>query len=226
MSGFLDKLNLRPQEQRIVVAVITAVLIVLNWLFIWPKFKEWSRVQADLARARTTLDTYRKETDRTASYQAQLRTLGEQGGGVAASDQMLDLQRTVQDEAAKYGLIPGGTKLVASTVGTNQFFDEKTLMIDVTSGDEELLAFLVALGSADSMIRVRDMVLQPDAPRFRLKATITLVASYQKNPKPAATAPAKHTTTPPAAGAPTEPGALAATSRPSTNAPNPAKGKP
>ncbi len=45
------------------------------------------------------------------------------------------------------------------------------------------MRFLHALGSGDSMIRVRDMDLRPDPPRYRLNGTITLVASYQKKPR-------------------------------------------
>jgi hypothetical protein len=42
--------------------------------------------------------------------------------------------------------------------------------------------FLYKLGSGASMIRVRDLELQPDAPHQHLNGNIRLVASYQKNP--------------------------------------------
>ena len=42
--------------------------------------------------------------------------------------------------------------------------------------------FLYKLGSGASMIRVRDLELQPDSPHYHLSANIRLVASYQKNP--------------------------------------------
>ena len=48
------------------------------------------------------------------------------------------------------------------------------------------------LGSGASMIRVRDLELQPDPPKQRLNANIRLVASYQKNR--AAAPPAKPST--------------------------------
>ncbi len=48
--------------------------------------------------------------------------------------------------------------------------------------------FLYKLGSGASMIRVRDLELQPDPPRQRLSANIRLVASYQKNSTAAAAA--------------------------------------
>ena len=48
--------------------------------------------------------------------------------------------------------------------------------------------FLYKLGSGASMIRVRDLELQPDPPHQRLSANIRLVASYQKNPTAATAA--------------------------------------
>jgi len=54
--------------------------------------------------------------------------------------------------------------------------------INVVATDQQLVDFLYKLGSGASMIRVRDLELQPDAPRQHLNANIRLVASYQKNP--------------------------------------------
>jgi Tfp pilus assembly protein PilO len=65
---------------------------------------------------------------------------------------------------------------------TNEFFVEQSQNISVTATDEQLVNFLYKLGSGASMIRVRDLELQPDSARTRLNANIQLVASYQKNP--------------------------------------------
>ena len=54
--------------------------------------------------------------------------------------------------------------------------------INVLATEEQLVDFLYKLGSGASMIRVRDLELQPDPPRQHLSANIKLVASYQKNP--------------------------------------------
>jgi Tfp pilus assembly protein PilO len=232
MSGFLDQLNLRPQEKRIVVVATTVVLVVLNGLFVWPKFKEWGKLNVDLTKAKGTLKTYQAEIGRATTYQAQLRKLGEQGGGVAPSEQALDLQRTVQAQAARHSVVQTGSRFVPTAGSTNQFFDEQTVTIEVNSRDEELVNFLVALGSGDSMIRVRDMMLKPDnlTTRYRLQGTLTLVASYQKKPKATLTSASRP-------GAPKAvPSVPAGTSAPpatptklasgATNAASPMKGKP
>ena len=76
------------------------------------------------------------------------------------------------------------TQPPAATGGsTNQFFDEQSVALDTTTGDKELVAFLLALGAGDSMIRVRDLDLRTDPQLYKLLGKLTLVASYQKKPK-------------------------------------------
>ena len=48
MNNFLDQLNLTPQERRIVVAIGMVVIVVLNFLFVWPHFGEWSSINKQL----------------------------------------------------------------------------------------------------------------------------------------------------------------------------------
>jgi hypothetical protein len=64
---------------------------------------------------------------------------------------------------------------------TNQFFVEQTQNINAVATDEQLVDFLYKLGSGASMVRVRDLELQPDNTRQHLNANIRLVASYQKS---------------------------------------------
>ena len=61
------------------------------------------------------------------------------------------------------------------------FFVEQIQNINVTATDDQLVDFLYKLGSDVSMIRVRDLELQPDPPHQKLTANIKLVASYQRN---------------------------------------------
>jgi hypothetical protein len=60
---------------------------------------------------------------------------------------------------------------------------EQTQTITVHATEGQLVDFLYKIGSGASMIRVRDLELQPDPPRQHLAANIKLVASYQKSPK-------------------------------------------
>lgn len=193
MSSVLDKLNLRPVERRVLVVVLTAGVVVVNFLFVWPYFGEWGRTLRETERARLTLRAYQAELNRTAEYETKLRELAQQGSAVLPAEQALQLAYAVQSHArsnnvAIVGVRPGTA--LTSAANTNQFFDEQTVAIDVAATDRELVDFLVAMGSGDSMIRVRDMDLRPDPPQYKLNGKITLVASYQKKPKPAASSPA------------------------------------
>lgn len=186
MSSFIAHLNLRPQERRILVVVTTIVLVVLNGIFVWPHFKDWRRVETALAKAQLTLKSYRDELARVPDYNARLEKLEGQGSAVLPADQTLQLQRAVQNQATASGVAITSTRMAPSmTSNTNAYFDEQTVVIGVNTGDKELVDFLVALGSGNSMIRAKDLDLHPEMPaQVKLVGNITLVASYQKKPKP------------------------------------------
>jgi Tfp pilus assembly protein PilO len=214
MASFFDKLNLRPQERRFVVIAITIIVVVVSVLFIFPRFKDWGKVQDAKALARATLLTNQTEIARVPQYQTQLEKLQRAGSMVLPAEQAVDLTRTVQSKAQEKGVAITGTRpaSLAGSGGTNQFFDEQAVSLDVSALDQEMVDYLVSLGSGDSMIRVRDMDLRPDPPQYRLLGKLTLVASYQKKARAAAAGNAPRTTAPPpAATAPPTPAPKPAT---------------
>ena len=189
MKTMLDRLNLRPVEQRLVVAVAAIFFVVLNLWLVWPHFKDWRRLRRELGQAEQTLQVYEEEMKRQPEYEAKLVKLKEGGGSdVLPEDRAIQLLRDVQNQASQHGVVIVRTTPSPKIAGrTNAFFEEQSVTISVISGEKELVDFLVGVGSGGSMIRVRDLDLKPDPPQQRLGGTITLVASYQKNaPKPAA----------------------------------------
>jgi len=198
-----------------VVIAITLVVVVVSVLFVFPRFKDWGKLQRSKHLARATLLTNQTEIARRPEYQAQLERPRLAGSLVLPAEQAVDLTRTVQSKAQEKGVAITGTRpatLTGAGGSTNQFFDEQIVSIDISALDKEIVDFLVSLGSGDSMIRVRDMDLRPDPPQFRLLGKLTLVASYQKKPKTAAsTGPPRVGVSPPAP-------------RPATNAPATPKG--
>lgn len=192
--SFLDSLNLRPQEKRLLVVGLALAVVVLSALWVWPRLGEWRKAREALDKSRKTLQSYEAEIARIPTYEARLAELEGQGSAVLQEEQALQLLRTVQLQAQQHNVTITSTRagLPGPTTSTNAFFDEQTVQIGVNTGEKELVQFLLALGSSGSLIRVRDMDLRPDPPRFRLNGTITLVASYQKKPKitrPPASAP-------------------------------------
>ncbi len=176
--------QLRPLERRLVVGVAVVVVIVLNWVFIWPHFDDWSNYQNRLRNASATLQTYQKAAAQIPNYKQQLTKYESEGEVVPPGDQSITLMRTIQAQAAASGF--SIQNFSRSIMSTNQFFVEQVQNINVVAPEDQLVDFLYKLGSGTSMIRVRDLTLQPDPPHQRLSADIQLVASYQKNSTAAA----------------------------------------
>ena len=173
--------HLRPLERRLAVGVLVILIIVLNWVFIWPHFADWGNLRGRLDSARRKLELYQTTIIQATNYQAQVKSLEGQGEFVALEDQAINFMRTIQAQAEASGV--GRANYSRSIMHTNDaFFIEQLQNINVVATDQQLVDFLYKLGSGASMIRVRDLELQPDGPRQHLNANIQLVASYQKKP--------------------------------------------
>jgi Tfp pilus assembly protein PilO len=173
--------HLRPLERRLAVGVTVILILVLNYVFVWHHFSDWSQLKTRLKNARDTLASYQATIAQATNYQAQVKSLEGQGEFVAPEDQAINFMRTIQAQAEASGV--GRANYSRSIMHTNDaFFIEQVQNINVVATDQQLVDFLYKLGSGASMIRVRDLELQPDAPRLNLNANIRLVASYQKNP--------------------------------------------
>jgi Tfp pilus assembly protein PilO len=173
--------HLRPLERRLAVGVLVVVIVVLNGWLIWPHFSDWSQLKIRLKNAHATLAGYQATIAQATNYQAQVKSLEGQGEFVALEDQAINFMRTIQAQAEASGV--GRANYSRSIMHTNDaFFIEQVQNINVVATDQQLVDFLYKLGSGASMIRVRDLELQPDGPRLHLNANIRLVASYQKNP--------------------------------------------
>lgn len=170
--------QLRPLERRLAVGIIVVLLLVLNFVFIWPHFSDLSRLgrQMDAARQKLALD--QKTIAQSANYAARVKKMESQGETVAPQDQAINFLRAIQSQAVQSGVaIVNNSRTISRT---NEFFIEQVQNIRVVANDGQLVDFLFKLGSGPSMIRVRDLELQPDGAHQHLNANIRLVASYQK----------------------------------------------
>ncbi len=187
MNQFLNRLNLHPQERRLVVVVLAVVFVVLNLWFVWPHFSDWGSTMEAWDKAKAKLKVYQRETEKTQleELKARLKELEGEGSAVAPSDQALNLVSAIQMQAVRTGVQIDGNYPVPTTsfTKTNDYFEKKAHKITYKADEKQLVNFLVALGSTNSMIRAYSMRLQPDSPPYRLNGEIILVASYQKEPK-------------------------------------------
>jgi Tfp pilus assembly protein PilO len=179
--------QLRPLERRLVVGVAVVLLIVLNWAFVWPHFSDWTTYRGRLEDAQHKLTVYRAALAQKPGLEQQVKAFESEGEFVALEDQGVNFLRTIQTQSAQSGVSLQNTSPTITRTN-NAFFVEQIQNINVLATEEQLVDFLYKLGSGSSMIRVRDLELQPDPPHQRLSARIRLAASYQNNPHPATAA--------------------------------------
>jgi hypothetical protein len=193
LNNLFGSLNLSTQERRIVVITGTILFILLNFWLVWPRFKDWAKVQASIAATEETLRTYKGELARTNEHQIRLKKLETAGSQVLPEDQANKLIAVIQSQAVATGLVTAGIRPLGrpgANANTNRFFEEQTVEVGINpTDDNNLVAFLVAIGAGDSMIRVKDLQLRPDATQSKLQGRIQLVASFQKKVAPAPAPP-------------------------------------
>lgn len=192
MSTWLDKLNLQPQERRGVLIGLVLLALVFNYWFVWDYFGEWPKVNAALDKADAKCETFRKGIEHGKEYSKRLAELEKKGAaGVLEEDQANRVQSTITTEAFNHHVVLISNNVQPNGGATNSFFKTVTAKLEINAGEEDIIGFLYALGTGDSMIRVQDMInLGLDATQQKLKARMTLVASFQKKEvKPPVSAP-------------------------------------
>ena len=180
MTNPLDRLNLRPFEKRLVVAVAAVFFVILNAWFVFPHFSDLGQAQKQRTDALDKIKRWQAEIQQAASYQRQIKALESEGQAVPAEEQQNQFSRAIQMQQAQSGV--NITSTSKQVVQTNQFFLVLTEQVSFESGEAQLVDFLYNLGAGSSLIRVRDLAVHPNPPRQALSGNVKLVASYQKNP--------------------------------------------
>jgi Tfp pilus assembly protein PilO len=182
MKKYFDQL--RPGERRLVIGVGVVLILVVNYVYVWPHFSDWGRLTDRLDSARTRLTLYQTAVKQKPDLEKSVKHYQTEGQFVALADQAVNFMRSIQQQASASGF--GIQDYSPSIMRTNDaFFVEQQQTIRFTATEEQIVDFLYKLGSGPSMVRVRDLELQPDSPHQRLNANIKLIANYQKNPTPA-----------------------------------------
>jgi type II secretory pathway component PulM len=172
--------QLRPLERRLAIGILVVLLLVLNYVFIWPHFSDWGNLQRRGEDARRKLKLYQTAIAQRPTYEAQIKKLESSGDYIQIEDQSVAMMRAIQSQSAQsgVGIVNTGRQI---TKTNDAFFVEQIQNINVLANDKALVDFLYKLGSGASTIRVRDLEMQPDAAKQNLNGNIRLVASYQKN---------------------------------------------
>lgn len=194
-SAYFSRLS--PVERFFIAGAIICVFLVIQIVFVFPKFGKLKGIERRDRDAKTKLNLYEKEIAQTDFYRTNITILEGDGASVPLEDQGVSFLQTIQSEAVKTGvIIQANNRLPEST---NQFFKELSQSLTTLSEESQLVDFLYNLGTGSSQTRVRAISIRPDPSRTKLNATITLVASFQKKspvrsaPAPAAKPAAKET---------------------------------
>jgi Tfp pilus assembly protein PilO len=199
MSSSLDKLNLRPGEKRLLVVIGIVLFIVLNVMFVQPRFGEFGKLRRESEELENEMAKFQREIDKQPIYEKTLREMEGQGSRIVRKEQSLRMLETVQSQALASGVSLTSTRHLAGSgfnTSTNAFFDEQSLNVTYdTAGYRQLTSFLVSLAEHEAMIRVRHMDVKPSPNQQRLQGSITLVASFQRDRpnQPGAATPAGNT---------------------------------
>jgi len=178
MKRYFESLN--PSERRLVVGVAVVFFLVVNLVWVRPRFADWGNLQNRMHHADDTMRIRQMKISEASRVRADLEKLQHGGGNVDEEDQAFQLLSTVQRQAIQCGVTLTSTP--RQNVHTNQFFVEINQPVSCQAGEKELVDFLYSLGAEDSMIRVAALSVRPDQTRQRLDANVQLLASYQKKP--------------------------------------------
>jgi len=185
-QSIFDKLNLSSGERRLVMFVLVVLMCALAWM-VWGMIPDPAATRQKITKADQDLIRFQGEIDNTAEYNRRVDDLTGMGSAVVLKEQGLDMRKIINRLTAVTGVQV--SRLGRTTSKTNEFFIEKSIKIDFSSKESDIVKFLWELGGSDSMVRVSDMQIQPDKNRYRLDGWMNLTASYQKDPKTFGTQP-------------------------------------
>ncbi len=183
MKEFFARLN--PSERRFVVGVTVVFFLVANMVWVWPHYKDWGQTRKRMNDASTLVSKFENTITNSTGLAKEIEGFRKSGSTVPPAERSVDFLRTIQNQSVR-----SGVQIITSSpnrqANTNQFFVEQSQTLQLQSPEKQLVDFLYNIGSENSLIRVRDLSVQPDPPHQQLVSRVTLVASYQKSTAAAA----------------------------------------
>jgi hypothetical protein len=186
VNNFLGQLNLTPQERRIVVVIFLVVIVVLNYLFVWPRFGDWSSLNKQRLDMLDKIARYNNVIKQDYAPNGTKKQVDElikrEGSSVMehSVDPQIQFQNTIRAQERKTGVFVKSVN--PGSVKTDEFFEEQSASIALECQEPQLVGFLYHMGMDPAMIRVAVLNLKTDPNRYRLTATLTLTANYAKKP--------------------------------------------
>ena len=177
-ESIFDKYNMSAGERRVVMFVAVVLIGVLAWMA-FDMIPKPEQTNVKINKINRDLKSWKIERFKVDSYKKQINELEGMSSAVVQEEQEVDMSRTINKLEASSGINVSRQGRVNTE--TNNFFIEKSMRIDFSGKENQIVDFLWKLGESDSLVRVSEMRVRPDKNRYKLEGWMELTASYQKN---------------------------------------------
>ena len=177
-ESIFDKYNMSAGERRVVMFVAVVLIGVLAWMA-FDMIPKPEQTNVKINKINRDLKSWKIERLKVDSYNKQINELEGMSSAVVQEEQEVDMSRTINKLEASSGINVSRQGRVNTE--TNNFFIEKSMRIDFSGKENQIVDFLWKLGESDSLVRVSEMRVRPDKNRYKLEGWMELTASYQKN---------------------------------------------
>jgi len=177
-ESIFDKYNMSAGERRVVMFVAVVLIGVLAWMA-FDMIPKPEQTNFKINKINRDLKNWKVERFKVDSYNKQINELEGMSSAVVQEEQEVDMSRTINKLEASSGINVSRQGRVNTE--TNNFFIEKSMRIDFSGKENQIVDFLWKLGESESLVRVSEMRVRPDKNRYKLEGWMELTASYQKN---------------------------------------------
>ena len=177
-ESIFDKYNMSAGERRVVMFVAVVLISVLAWMA-FDMIPKPEQTNFKINKINRDLKNWKVERFKVDSYKKQINELEGMSSAVVQEEQEVDMSRTINKLEASSGINVSRQGRVNTE--TNNFFIEKSMRIDFSGKENQIVDFLWKLGESESLVRVSEMRVRPDKNRYKLEGWMELTASYQKN---------------------------------------------
>tara|TARA_Y100000588_G_C14062026_1_gene841872 strand:+ start:248 stop:1009 length:762 start_codon:yes stop_codon:yes gene_type:complete len=177
-ESIFDKYNMSAGERRVVMFVLVVLIGVLAWMA-FDMIPKPDQTNVKINKINRDLKSWQTERGNVDSYKRQINELEGMSSAVVQEEQEVDMSRAINKLEAASGINVSRQGRVNTE--TNNFFIEKSMRIDFSGKENQIVDFLWKLGESDSLVRVSEMRVRPDKNRYKLEGWMELTASYQKN---------------------------------------------
>ncbi len=186
MTTLFDRFNIRREDRRTVFAALGVGFLLVNAFIIPSLYRSWVTLSATIEKDESRRGRLQAQIDKKPAIMAELGELKKQVELAESAERAELILRQQSELAEKSGLNIESKRPGLRQVGrAGDLLGEETLTLAFTAGDKELLDFLVNTSGERSAVRIRDLDVKPEEPaRAKLRGTVTLVATYQKNTSP------------------------------------------